>query len=268
MEQKLSNKKFAIIIGCMFIVFFAINGLMISILNRPKTEKEETDDRICRIDTIKESLIEICKYSDDGDEFWGSYGVTHAYSTGKTDNFKNLTKSGIATSFKITQTTAENMGLVVNDDIHDKAEYTIATDKSIYYDKEQKKLVLLTDEELRDKQKKGEICYSAKDSWDIIGKDTCVVFFPYHANTSKGIHFLSESKNYRESFEIVFKGDFISFNKMRKKYFGTGAIYADGKIERYEGHPEIVVWSKKNIGKAKVVGYSLKYGTNGMLFSK
>ena len=91
-------------------------------------------------------------------------------------------------------------------------------------------------------------CLSAKDTWNNIGKNTCVIFSPAKFARSKGYYFIDEKANYTDGFVVfVGKKDIMSWNNFLIKYDVGKKIKVTGTIEMYQGHPEIKVYNLSQI---------------------
>ena len=130
----------------------------------------------------------------------------------------------------------------------------------LYVNPETKMYERVTSKEVAILKESGKICLNADEAWQNIGKDTCVVFFPEYYHSSDGIIFMDEKRDYNNGFVAPIMKDFISFNKVAEEYGGR-VILVSGTIERYKGHPEIKVYTSRQIVQKPIVaGYSSKSG--------
>lgn len=128
-------------------------------------------------------------------------------------------------------------------------------------ERDAEELAKLEDEAKKGKQS-GDICLTAAESWRNIGKTTCVVFYPeYFYRTGSGHLFIDEKQNYKTGFVAFFpRKNMLSWNEFLAKYNISDQISVYGKIETYEGHPQIKVFDLNQITKPNLINCKTSYG--------
>ena len=137
----------------------------------------------------------------------------------------------------------------------------LALTESELKEKEKNDKIVSLEKEIAHKKNTGEICLSTKESWENIGKNACVAFYPeYFYMTSYGLAFIDEFKDYKKGFvaSFVYK-NMISFDNLTAKYKNK-TIAVSGTITMYEGHPQIRVYDLSQISIAKLINCDTKYG--------
>ena len=107
----------------------------------------------------------------------------------------------------------------------------------------------------------GTVCLSAAETWKNIGKTTCVAFYPgYFYRTGYGTLFINEKQDYKNGFVVYFtQRNMLSWETFLAKY-RKPLITVYGKIELYEGHPEIKVSSLSQIREPVLINCETSYG--------
>jgi hypothetical protein len=141
------------------------------------------------------------------------------------------------------------------------------TETEIKEEEEARQAELKRQEKLREeteiarKKQSGEVCLSAAESWDNIGKNTCVAFHPdYFYSTGYGRMFINEQQDYRNGFVAPLMYNYmISWDNLLASY-RVSMVAVSGTIERYEGHPEIKVYNLNQITIPTLVSCDTSYG--------
>ena len=95
-------------------------------------------------------------------------------------------------------------------------------------------------------------CITAAEAWSNIGKNTCVIFYPGKFAKSNGYFFIDEKEDYKNGFVVfIGKKNLISWENFLSKYNVGKKIKVSGTIEKYEGHPQIKVYSLDKITVVK-----------------
>lgn len=111
-------------------------------------------------------------------------------------------------------------------------------------------------------QDSGDLCLTADQAWDNIGKKrTCIGFRPTKAVRNSGFVFLNERHDYVNGFTATIMHDsMVSWDDIVGQYNGN-AIVVSGSIEEYQNHPEIKVYDMSQIKTpAEPYAFSTKYG--------
>lgn len=94
---------------------------------------------------------------------------------------------------------------------------------------------------------------SADEAWKGVGNVACVRYFvanPYES--SKGNVFLNEKRDYKKGFStVVFARSRNQFPPNPVMEYGHKTIEVTGRIQVYEGHPEIIAESSLQIRVVK-----------------
>jgi hypothetical protein len=90
-------------------------------------------------------------------------------------------------------------------------------------------------------------CLTPAETWNNVGKTTCVEFTPAKIASSNGYFFIDEKVDYTKGF-VVFIGtkNIMNWNSFYSKYNGK-KIRVSGKIELYKGYPQIKVYDLSKI---------------------
>ena len=115
--------------------------------------------------------------------------------------------------------------------------------------------------EVTRQKRTGEICLSATESWNSVGKNTCVAFHPgYFYHTGYGRMFINEKEDYRNGFVAPLMYNYmISWDNLLANY-RVPMIAVSGTIAWYEGHPEIKVYNLNQITIPTLVSCDTSYG--------
>ena len=116
--------------------------------------------------------------------------------------------------------------------------------------------------EARAGKQNGTICLTASESWESIGKTTCVVYHPeYLFRTGDGYLFLDEKKDYKTGFVAFFgKRNMLSWNDFLARYQSVNLIAVYGQINLYEGHPQIKVYDLGQVTTPQLINCETSYG--------
>lgn len=91
-------------------------------------------------------------------------------------------------------------------------------------------------------------CLTAAETWNNIGKKTCVVFYPEKFAKSGDYFFIDEKEDYTKGFVVfIGKKGLISWDNFLAKYKVGKKLKVTGTIELYKGYPQIKVYSLDQI---------------------
>ena len=245
MKSKKSNHNLPVFAStslCILLLCIICFCVGLSIYSKSEQNSRTTDGIVCEIERTDYGLTDHCSSEDTSIE-----NIPYDTITGTTVSLDDKT------SLNLTCYTLKKLGFACGDELD-------TGDDVIFFNKKSEQLERINKQQLDDKKATGEVCYSAEDAWAQIGEDACVSFRVSMVGDSNGLIFLDEKKDYRSGFVAVLKGNFINYDEAKNKFLGN-EIFVEGSIVRYEGHPEIDVWSYKAIGKSKVIGFSTRYGT-------
>ena len=97
-------------------------------------------------------------------------------------------------------------------------------------------------------QDKKDGCISAAETWNNIGKYTCVVFYPQKFAQSGGYYFIDEKEDYTKGFVVfIGKKNIIPWSDFLARYKVGKKIKVTGTIELYKGYPQIKVYDLSRI---------------------
>ncbi len=95
-------------------------------------------------------------------------------------------------------------------------------------------------------------CLTAAETWSNIGKKTCVIFYPEKFARSGDYFFIDEKEDYTNGFVVfIGKKGLISWDSFLAKYKVGKKLKVSGTIERYNGYPQIKVYSLDQITVVK-----------------
>lgn len=162
----------------------------------------------------------------------------------------------------INQDTAECLGIVEKASSFPYERKLDTGDNYLYINPKNNHFDIMTASELKQLQDTGELCLTADQAWNNVGKKrTCVGFRPTKTVQNSGFIFLNEKHDYVNGFTATIAHDrMISWDDVLAKYSGKQLIVS-GTIEEYQNHPEIKIYDLDQIkSPATPYAYSSKYG--------
>lgn len=130
----------------------------------------------------------------------------------------------------------------------DKTESELAQEEKERQEELERQEKVRKEADVAKKKQSGEICLSAAESWNNIGKITCVAFHPgYFYSTGYGRMFINEKEDYRNGFVAYLVYNYMtSWDNLLANY-RVPMIAVSGTITQYEGHPQIQVYDLNQI---------------------
>lgn len=95
-------------------------------------------------------------------------------------------------------------------------------------------------------------CLTAAETWNNIGKYTCVIFYPEKFARSGDYFFIDEKEDYTKGFVVfIGKKGLITWDNFLAKYKVGKKLKVTGTIENYKGQPQIKVYNLSQIEVVK-----------------
>ncbi len=189
----------------------------------------------------------------------------HSVCGNNVGNWKEEAKTGYSSTIpnysniitSINFSTATCLGIMdsTNNKLDTGDDYLFVNPTNDHYD-------IISSEKIEQLQDNGELCLTAEQAWENIGKKrTCVSFAPTKLVHSNGFIFLNEKADYVNGFVATIAHDrLIKWDDAVNNYSGKQVVVS-GTIEEYQNHPEIKIYDLSQITpNTELYAYNSKYG--------